>query len=300
MSLCARFAALALALCASGASLAACPPDGHTRASLDALKAAQWRVGGADPDAARRALAVGLLDCLADPDPALRDEIAFEALQAWMRGRALDTATVQALRLRLMATLAAPADAAGFAQPFAALVLAEVARVDRLQPYLDAAERAAVVDAATRYVSGVRDYRGFDAREGWRHGVAHGADLMLQLSLNPQLLPAQAGAMLDAIATQVMPPGAQFYRYGEPSRLAAPVFWLGRRDSLSAAQWQAWFDALMARQAPTDPPTDPGLAQRHNLAAFVSALYVSVQEQGDAAQRERMLPALRKALGSLR
>ena len=287
----------AVALAAPLMAQAACPPAGHSRASLDALKAARWRV---DDAAVRQPLALGLADCLADPDPALRDGVAFEALQAWMRGRLLDTATVQALRTRLMATLAAPADGAGFAQPFAALVLAEVARVDRVQPYLDASGRAALVDAGTRYLAGVRDYRGFDAAEGWRHGVAHGADLMLQLSLNPQLQPAQAQALLDAIASQVMPGGAHFYRYGEPSRLAAPVFWLGRRDSLSAAQWQAWFDALTARQAPPDPATDAALAQRHNLGAFLSALYVSVQEQGDPAQRERLLPALRKALGAMR
>ena len=40
----------------------------------------------------------------------------------------------------------------------------------------------------------VRDYRGFDAKQGWRHGVAHGADLLLQLSRNRHAVDAGAHA----------------------------------------------------------------------------------------------------------
>ena len=75
----------------------------------------------------------------------------------------------------------------GFAQPFAALALAEVARVDRVAPIFTADERAVLVTAATNYVRSVRDYRGFDDVQGWRHGVAHGADFLMQLVLNGEL-----------------------------------------------------------------------------------------------------------------
>lgn len=195
----------ALLLLAVPAAWAGCPPDGESPASLQALKTAQWQRADLQADAATRdRLALALLNCLDSPDPALRDGVAFEALQAWMRGRQLAVPVLQQLRMTLQARLAATPDAAGFGQPFAALVLAELARVDRLQPFLSAAERAAVVDSAVAYLAGVRDRRGFDAREGWRHGVAHGADLMLQLSLNPALQPAQAQAMLQAIASQVL------------------------------------------------------------------------------------------------
>jgi hypothetical protein len=285
--------------CSTTAVQAACPPPGHTAASLQALKTAQWQLPEPGADAARQALAVALLDCLPDPDPGLRDGVAFEALQAWMRGQQLSTATVQALRVRLMAALAAPADSAGFGQPFAALALAEVARVDRRQPFLSADERATLVTQATRYLAGVRDYRGFDAREGWRHGVAHGADLLLQLSLNPALTPPQAQVMRQAIAAQVLPSGEHAYRFGEPERLAAPVFYLARRDDWLAGDWTAWFDALLARWPRGTAPTAQSLAQRHNLVAFVSALYVAVQESPDAAVQARLLPGLRKALRGL-
>lgn len=295
-------ALLGLSLAAAAvvrAAAPACPPAGHGLASLQALKAARWQLPGPDAAAARPALALALLDCLGDADPVLRDDLAFEALQAWMRAGQLDEATLRQIGQRLQAALAAPPDAAGFVQPFSALVLAEVARVDRLQPFLTPAERAALVAQAARYLAGVRDYRGFDAREGWRHGVAHGADLALQLSLNPALDRAMGETLRDAVATQVMPPGEQAWRYGEPDRLMAPVFYLGRRAWWSAADWQAWFDALAARRLRTGATTQAGLAQRHNLGAFLSALYVALQESPDAALRERLLPGLRAALRTL-
>jgi hypothetical protein len=49
----------------------------------------------------------------------------------------------------------------------------------------------------------VSDYRGFDDKEGWRHGVAHGSDWLMQLALNPALDRGQLDQMLAAIATQV-------------------------------------------------------------------------------------------------
>lgn len=276
-----------------------CPPPGHTAQSLQQLKAAGWALAGPGAEAERHALALALLGCLGDADPQLRDALAFEALQAWMRASQIDAATLRRIGARLQAALAAPADAAGFVQPFSALVLAEVARVDRLQPFLTPAERAGLVDAAARYLAGVRDLRGFDPGEGWRHGVAHGADLALQLSLNPALDRVMGEALRQAVAAQVMPLGAHAWRHGEPDRLMAPVFYLGRRPWWSASDWQAWFDALAARRQRGGATTLIGLAQRHNLSAFLSALYVAVQESPDAAQRERLLPGLRAALRTL-
>ena len=193
---------LALALAATPAA-AACPPEGHDVDRLQALKAAGFAVE--DP-AERGALALGLLDCLADPDPALRDGLAYEALTTWLRSDALDADTRRALLDTLLPWIApdaGPGD--GFRAPFAALALSEVARTDRIAAWLDPAARDALVEAAAAYVASVDDYRGFDAAEGWRHGVAHGADLLMQLALNPALVDAQKRRLLDAVARQVAP-----------------------------------------------------------------------------------------------
>lgn len=286
-----------LALVAAAPAQAACPPSGETLASLQALKAQAWQRADLQADvAARDTLALALLACLEHPDPALRDGIAFELLQSGLRGGPLGGPLLHAMRQRLQARLAAPPDEAGFGQPFAALVLAEVARVDRLKPFLSAVERASLVDSAVAYLAGVRDRRGFDAREGWRHGVAHGADLMLQLSLNPALLRHQADAMLQAIASQVLPVGAHAWTHGEPARLAAPVFQLARRGLLAAEDWQRWFDGLTRRPTGDTQITPAALARRHNLQAFLTVLYTTVQESAVPEPKALLLPALRQAL----
>ncbi len=289
-------ASLCVAILACGHAGAACPPGTSTKAALLVLKQVGWRVSD---DGARQALAIALLDCLASPDPVLRDEVAFDALSSWARGRLLTPATLQTIRSTLMPRLApAEGDAAGFAAPFAALALAEVARADRVQPFLSDDERVGLLSVATTYVRGVRDYRGFDAVEGWRHGVAHGADLLLQLSLNLGLERAQLEAILAAVASQVMPAG-HFYIYGEGDRLMTPVFYIGRRGALSAAEWSAWFSALTGQRVSPATPTQASLAANHDLAAFLLPLYASLKESGTPEMQAQMLPAVSAAIKTL-
>ncbi len=163
---------------------ATCPPSGITRADLLKLKEQKFEIASADE---RNAMAVRLLACLADPDPAIRDGVVFEGLSRWLRGKALTPATILALGDSLRETLAGENDAAGFRLPFAALVLSEVSRADRIEPVFSDEVRQALVELAATSLIRVNDYRGFDAREGFRHGVAHGADLVLQLGVNPKV-----------------------------------------------------------------------------------------------------------------
>jgi hypothetical protein len=269
-------AALAMLAIPMATATAGCPPPGHTTESLQRLKAAEFDV----PDDERDALAMVLLDCLAAPDPALRDGIAYEALAHWMRGGAFDPRRLRALRDRLLAQLEGD-DADGFRKPFAALVLAEVARTDRVAPWMGAGERAAMVEAAARYLESVRDYRGYDDAEGWRHGVAHGADWLMQLALNPALERAQLDRVLAAVASQVLPVG-HAYVFGEPGRLARPVRFVAARGLHSQAAWKAWLEALSARPGPypASGPRSAWLAQRHDLDAFLAALHLQVEAAG--------------------
>lgn len=279
----------------SAATMAACPTTHVERDQLDKLKQSAWKI--AEP-LQRQKTALALLDCLADPDPILRDEIAFEALSTWMRADQLDTATVRVIYQSLLSKLLAAPDEQGVAQPFAALGLAEVARVDRIKPFLTPQERLTLVSAGARYLIQLRDYRGFDPISGWRHGVAHSADLMLQLSLNPALARAQHDEMLAAIAAQVTNT-QHFFQYGEGNRLMAPVFYLARRGTYNAKDWDDWFSVLTASLEKPAAATQERLAKTHNLQAFLFSLYFSLQESGDKDQKENLLPAVSKALKKL-
>lgn len=282
-------------------TFAACPPTDNTLQDLLQLKANQWQIADTSQ---RQHTALRLLDCLSNPDPQLRDEIGFEALSFWLRGELLSVDTIQQIRQQLLLELSTKpatqqdADNTGYTQPFAALVLAEVARVDRRKAFMSAAQRQEMVSAAAQYLAGINDFRGFDEKTGWRHGVAHGADWMMQLSLNPALEKSQHLLMLSALAKQI-PNEQHFYHYGESERLMTPVFYLGLRSSLSSDEWEAWFASLFTSTAALKKPSQASLARKHNLTAFLSALYLNLQESKQTALQEKLLPIVIKSLKKL-
>ena len=149
---------VAILLAASTAASATCPPPQAPREHLRQLAARNWVLVD---DTARQSLALALLPCLGAPDPVLRDELAFTALSTWIRAKALDAGTVREIGERALAMMQAP-DPTGFAPPFAALALAEVARADRLETVWSAPQRQAMVAAAAKFLHDTRDYRGFD------------------------------------------------------------------------------------------------------------------------------------------
>jgi len=241
-----------------------CPPAGQTRESLQALKILKFTLPDAD---ARNALAEGLLGCLADPDSNLRDGIAYEALAQWMRAGDFDADELRKLRDALYAMLDGD-DADGFRRPFSALVLSEVARTDRIQPWMTPVEREDMVDKATAFVQSIDDYRGYDDGQGWRHGVA-----------------------------QAVPDSAHAYVFGEPGRLARPVLYIAQRGVYSDADWQAWFAALPPKlgDASKAYADSAWLARRHDLMMFFMSLYLEADQSEDARIRA-LKPAIVAAL----
>jgi len=278
-------------------AFASCPPAGQTQESWLALKENQWQIENAEQ---RQQSALKLLDCLANPDPQLRDEIAFEALSFWMRNELLTIDTVQQIRHQLLSQISAPQaqNDSGFLQPFAALVLAEVARVDRRKAFMNQVQREEMVTKAAHYLRNIRDYRGYDEKQGWRHGLAHAADWMMQLSLNPALKKSQHNVMLEALAAQIRN-DQHFYHYGEGERLMMPVFYLGLRSELTVEEWDNWFASLLLTSLDLKKTTQASLARKHNLTAFLSALYLNLQESKQTGLQEKLLPLVVKSLKKL-
>ena len=177
------------------------------------------------------------------------------------------------------------------------------ARTDRIKPWLAPDERERLVDAAAGFLTGVRDYRGFSDTEGWRHGVAHGADFALQLVLNPAVSKLQITRLLAAVASQVSPPGTTAFHSGEPERLARPVLFAAERGVFTDAEWKGWFEGVTA-PAPLTAwdqafASEAGLAKRHNTLAFLTALYYAASES-ETAQLRLLLPHARAAIRTLR
>jgi hypothetical protein len=269
-----------------------CPPAGYGRAQLEALKAAEWQIAD---ERERRAFAQALPACLASPDPFLRDGVAFEALSHLLRTRQLDVATQTTLINDVLPRLESN-DRRGFEAPFAALVLSELVRAERLNPHFTDDMRADVLERSLAYFTRVRDYRGYDAREGWRHGVAHGADLMLQLSVSHNTGRDDLIRIRDAIATQIAPEG-HFYIYGESERLARPILFMAQRGLITEAEWTAWF-ATLPGDTSAMFSSQAGLARRHNLNAFLQVIYLNARLSQNT-EDDALLPGAEAALRAM-
>ncbi len=254
-----------------------CEPLGLDKDALLQLKEQGYEF--ADPDRRER-FAIELVECLGDPDPQIRDDIAFDGFVTLLRGKQLRNDPVRTLLSTMTSQLRSDEDdPAGFRKPFLALSLAEVARADRIDEIFSTVERAELVTVSTIYMCSISDYRGFDEEEGWRHGVAHTADLQMQLTLNSAVTQEQLVQMRDSIATQVAPQGDHFYVYGESGRLARPILFMAARDAFTEQQWIDWFADVGAAD-PYETWSDvfssqAGLAKLHNTRAFAEAIYVS-------------------------
>lgn len=276
-----------------------CPPPQLSAARLRALPGEGFVVG----DSLRMALAPALVACLADRDPVLRDEVAFTGLSTWMRGKLLPPAVVQAIGTRALALLQAPRDTAVFAQSFAALVLSEVVRADRVDSVLAPDLLAAIAREGQRHLGEIRDYRGFHPIEGWRHDLAHSADLLLQLGLNSRVPSTVLEGWLTAFAPHVDGRGTHVFLEGEPERLTRAVVNIARRGVVAPAFWDQW----LARLGDPGPlgswgrafETPAGRIRRQNLLALLHAIDFTLRAapfEGSDALRAPVDRELRRIL----
>lgn len=261
----------------------------------------QWKASGfpAADAAERMKRAYLLVDCLDDPDPRLRDGVAYEALSKWMRDKQFDPSDLRSLQVRLFKQLEG-ADTSGFRKPFAALVLSEVARTDRAQPWMTTAERDHMTERAAAYLSSVRDYRGYVDGEGWRHGVAHGADWAMQLMLNKAVSPARRMELLSAIGIQVMPADGHAYGFGEPARLARPVVYAVARGDLEQPAMDEWLLGLAASLGTTPEGNEQAVwwSRRANLENFLNAL-ISMSGEAPSPRFAALADAARRTAAKL-
>jgi len=186
------------------------------------------------PGADLTALAAGLADALADPDPQVRDGAAYAVLATWIKRGALDTQLSW-----LGNTMAARfADARIQARTFAPLVLAWVIERGGFDPDW--------VAAFERWYLAETDLRGYDAELGWLHAVAHGADLLGTLGRHPQVRPE---AMLELAARRMLADTSFVWRDQEDDRLGYAMALTLSRPSLTAAQSISWLDLVDERFA---------------------------------------------------
>ncbi|CAL9526317.1 hypothetical protein SUDANB120_03947 [Streptomyces sp. enrichment culture] len=220
-----------------------------------AVEAADHAVpAGHDPDR----LVAALSRALADPDPEVRDGAPYRVLAAWIRRGAVPADRRLALGDEMAERFAHPEVQA---RTFAPLVLDMLVTRGDFRP--------AWVDAFERWYPAEADLRGHDARLGWLHAVAHGADLLGTFGLRREVPPAR---MLALAAARLTAPTAHVYEQREDDRLASAAARVLTRPDLTEDDATAWLEPLAADLRTLGRGPLP--ARASNLLRTLHALYL--------------------------
>ena len=204
-------------------------------------------------------LVAELSGLLRSPDPVLRDAQAYSVLATWI-GRGVLSADAQgALGDEMVARFA---DSEVQARTFAPLVLDAIVSAGVFEPHW--------VPPFERWYVAEEDLRGYDAKLGWLHAVAHGADLLGTLGLHPAVEPVQ---MLRLGVGRLLTPTQLVLRDMEDDRLGYALAATLTRADLTETDATEWLDpALRILAAPTEG-ISPELT---NTLRTLRALYVFV------------------------
>jgi hypothetical protein len=186
---------------------------------------------------------------LGDPDPDVRDGIAFPTMATWIDEGVYDDLLVglgDGMCHGLDIGLGETESDTVFRRSFSALILTEC---------IDRTTRAALggPNVVLRWggkimswYSRERDLRGFVPGKGWAHAVAHGADALGALARSPVLGRLELTVILDVIADRLLTPTDAFFVCGEGDRLAFATMHLLRRNVLGIDVLEPWVARLAA------------------------------------------------------
>ena len=240
-------------------------------------------------------LAREAVDLLASPDGAVRDEIAYSALEAWIyRDAKLDASALAPVVDTLVANarrgLGGPEGDAIYQRSFSVLVLAVVAAADLKSRVLDDASFRKLVDVARDALHIEKDLRGYVPGHGWAHATAHAADLVKFLARSPRLTPAEQHELLQAVVDRVASATTPF-AWREDERLALALVSLAARGDAEVQPLRTWIHSLRdetaaAYQEPIKPGSLLALGVKRRVIAFF-ALYLDTATCAEACQAIR-------------
>jgi hypothetical protein len=227
------------------------------------------------------ALARELVGYLGATDPDVRDGLATDVLERWIRKDArLSAEELRSLTATLYDGLAVGIGATNgdgvFGRSFSALILSMVAARDLATPFLRDEELTKMLDTAAWYAGAEADLRGHVDRLGWAHAAAHTADWLKFIARHPSLGAARSATVLTAVLSLTVRRHGALLHHGEDSRLAQPVLELLRTQQIDAAAFETWIgklvEPLLAKSAAA---WDPALyAAQRNARNLLFTLYV--------------------------
>ncbi|HEX4190213.1 MAG TPA: DUF2785 domain-containing protein [Marmoricola sp.] len=219
---------------------------------------------------------------LGDPDPDVRDGIAFPTLATWIDEGVYDDLLVglgDGLCHGLDIGLGRPEDDSVFRRSFSALALTEC--IDRSTTTGLAGPEVVLRwgDRVMSWLAREQDLRGFVPGKGWAHALAHGADALGALARSPYIGRLELTVILDVIGDRLLTPTEVFFVAGEDDRLAYATMHLLHRDVLGLEVVEPWVARIAAGARPSGDAHDYPERHPYRVAGNVQGYLRSLQLQ---------------------
>ena len=192
-------------------------------------------------------LSADLTRMLGDPDPHIRDAVAFPTIATWISEGIYDdllSALGDGMCTGLRVGLGESETDTVFRRSFSALVLAECIDRDNQANVLSDHTILSWGDQLTTWLTRENDLRGFVVAKGYAHAIAHGGDALAALSRSPKIGRMELLVLLDVIADRLLTPTKQFFVCAEEDRLAHAVVNILNRDLLELEVLEPWLARL--------------------------------------------------------
>ncbi|WP_207782147.1 DUF2785 domain-containing protein [Phytoactinopolyspora limicola] len=224
-------------------------------------------------------LTTELVTMLGEPDPHVRDGIAFSVLQTWISEGVYDhllSGLGDGLAYGLRQGLGEHGTSSALRRSYSALALAVVIARDNLIHSLPPTVVLTWADYAVAWLLAEQDLRGWVPNLGWVHAITHGADLLGTLTASRHLNTDELTVLLDVVAERLLIPTEQQFAGHEDERLAYATMSLLHRDLVPTDTLEAWLERLAPAAAGAGSLTTPEPANRVNTARYLRALHLQL------------------------
>jgi hypothetical protein len=216
---------------------------------------------------------------LGDPDPAVRDGIAYPTLATWVAEGVYDElleGLADGIATGLTIGLGDEATDTVFRRSFSVLVLADCIERDNREHLVPPTAMVSWGDRVASWFVRERDLRGWVPGKGWAHAAAHGADALAALAASEAMGRMELTVLLDVVADRLLLPTGHFLTHGETDRLARATMRILRRDLVGLDVLEPWLARLAQNARPHGlGEADPFLVAG-NVQSYLRSLHLQL------------------------
>jgi hypothetical protein len=201
------------------------------------------------PDRSLVEMTEELTRMLGDPDPDVRDGIAFPTMATWIDEGVYDDLLVglgDGMTHGLDFGLGLREDDSVFRRSFSALILTECIDRSTSTGLVGSEVVLRWGDRLMGWLAREQDLRGFVPGKGWAHALAHGADALAALARSPYVGRLELTVILDVVADRLLTPTDAYWVSGEDDRLALATMNVLQRNVLGLDVLEPWVARVAA------------------------------------------------------